>query len=251
MPVEIFDAHFHIIDPRYPLVASQGYLPNPYGCEQYLAEMTAYQLVGGAVVSGSFQAFDQGYLLAALERLGDHFVGVTQLPVEVTDEEIIRLHDLGVRALRFNVRRGGSEGVDQLQRMAWRVHEICGWHVELYVDSLQLQELYPVLCEIPKFCIDHLGLSQAGLPWLLRVVEQGGWVKACGFGRCDLDVPAALKQIYRVNPAALMFGSDLPGTRAPRRFGDSDVALIMDALGEEGAARVLRKNALERYSPGN
>ena len=36
--------------------------------------------MGGAVVSGSFQGFDQSYLLDALDQLGPSFVGVTQLP---------------------------------------------------------------------------------------------------------------------------------------------------------------------------
>jgi hypothetical protein len=28
--VPIFDAHFHIIDPRFPLVANQRFLPEPF-----------------------------------------------------------------------------------------------------------------------------------------------------------------------------------------------------------------------------
>jgi len=41
-----------------------------------------------AVVSGSFHGFDQSYLLDALALLGPGFVGVTQLPATVTDDEI-------------------------------------------------------------------------------------------------------------------------------------------------------------------
>ncbi len=78
----VFDAHFHIIDPQHPLVRNQGYLPEPFTCGEYRDACTALGLLvgGGAVVSGSFQAFDQGYLLAALAELGPGFVGVTQLP---------------------------------------------------------------------------------------------------------------------------------------------------------------------------
>ena len=37
-------------------------------------------VAGGAVVSGSFQAYDQTYLVDALQRLGDGFVGVAKVP---------------------------------------------------------------------------------------------------------------------------------------------------------------------------
>ena len=69
--LRVFDAHFHIIDSAFPLTANHGYLPGDYSCDDYLSRMQRYDLVGGAVVSGSFQGFDQGYLLAALARLAE------------------------------------------------------------------------------------------------------------------------------------------------------------------------------------
>lgn len=39
-------------------------------------------------------------------------------------------------------------------------------------------------------------------------------MKATCFGRVELDVENALKSIYEVNPDSLMFGTDLPSTRA-------------------------------------
>lgn len=57
-----------------------------------------------------FQAFDHTYLLAALKELGPNFVGVAQLPATVSDDELIPLNGAGVRAVRFNLKRGGSEG---------------------------------------------------------------------------------------------------------------------------------------------
>ena len=32
----LFDAHFHIIDPRFPLVPNRGYLPDRYTVSDYL-----------------------------------------------------------------------------------------------------------------------------------------------------------------------------------------------------------------------
>ena len=243
----VFDGHLHIIDPRFPLVPNRGYLPEPFTVEDYLYRTSTLDLVGGAVVSGSFQGFDQSYLLDALERLGPSFVGVTQLPARVTDEEVLRLREAGVRAVRFNLYRGGSEALDDLESLAFRVHELAGWHAELYVDSKDLPELEERLAALPRVTIDHLGMTRDGYPALLRLVEKGVKVKATGFGRIRLDVPTALREISAVDPGALIFGTDLPGTRAERPFEEADVDLILETFGDALASRVLHGNATSWY----
>ena len=247
---KLFDAHFHIIDPRFPLVPNRGYLPERYLVCDYLERTEAYDLVGGAVVSGSFQAFDQDYLVDALARLGTGFVGVTQLPHTVSDGEILELDLAGVRALRFNVKRGGSEDIRHLEKMAHRVHDLAGWHVELYVESRDLTELKPLLCSLPAFAIDHLGLSREGFDTLLALVECGARVKATGFGRVDFNVAQALREIHATNPEALMFGTDLPSTRAERPYSDSDFGLVIEALGADAAREVFHGNAARFYRSG-
>lgn len=196
----LFDAHFHIVDNRFPLTPNNGYLPDMFTVEDYINRMKVYNLVGGAVVSGSFQAFDQRYLVDALKWLGPSFAGVTQLPATVTDEELIALNRAGVAAVRFNLKRGGSEDVSQLENMAMRVFDVVGWHVELYVDAGELAGLYPVLLKLPAVSIDHLGLARAGLPILLKLAEHGVRIKASGFGRVDFAVGAVLKDLFRANP---------------------------------------------------
>ncbi|HEY5790097.1 MAG TPA: amidohydrolase family protein [Gammaproteobacteria bacterium] len=248
-PLRLFDAHFHVIDRRFPLVPNRGYLPDDFGCADYLAQARPLGVVGGAVVSGSFQACDQGYLRDALARLGPAYVGVTQLPPTVSDREILELDAAGVRAVRCNLFRGGSTDLAGLDRLARRVHELAGWHVELYVDSRELGGLHARLAALPALCIDHLGLYRDGLPDLLRLVERGARVKATGFGRGDLDIPATLRAVCALAPEALLFGTDLPSTRAPRPFEPADLELVVEALGRQLASRVLFDNAVALYRP--
>jgi Amidohydrolase len=229
--VAVFDAHLHIIDPRFPLVANQGYVPEPFTVDDYRA---AIDVIGGAVVSGSFQAFDQSYLLDALERLGPGFVGVTQLPATVTDEEILALDAAGVRAVRFNLHRGGSLDDD----LAHRVHELAGWHTEVYAGGRTLAAHEARLRGLPRLVVDHLGLDAAALPVLQRL---GCMVKATGFGRVDLDVAATLRTL---EPGKLMFGTDLPGTRARRPFEPADLELVAEI-----APAALADNARAWYRP--
>lgn len=243
----LFDSHMHIIDPRFSLIPNQGYLPEYFTCEDYRARTAEFTVVGGVIVSGSFQGTDQTYLLDALMRLGPGFVGVTQLPTTASDEQILALHAAGVRAIRFNLRRGGSAALQGLETMAQRVFDLVGWHAELYVDGRDLLELESRIRGLPKVSIDHLGVSKEGFTTLLRLVDTGVYVKASGFGRVDFPVPETLKAIHSRNPAALLFGTDLPSPRAPRPFRDTDVALVVESLGELGSRQALCENAMSFY----
>lgn len=245
--MRIFDSHLHIIDPAFPLIPNQGYLPDAFTVSDYQEATADLDVRGGAVVSGSFQGFDQTYLRDALPRLGGGFVGVTQLPADVSDDEVRSLHGVGVRAVRFNLYRGGSETLEHLEDLARRVFDLAGWHTELYLDTRSLPDLEDRLAALPRISIDHLGMSDAEQPALLRLVEGGTRVKATGFGRVDLDITAALRTIHAVNPAALLFGTDLPGTRARRPFQRSDLDLVGEALGSEASQAVLHDNAAAFY----
>lgn len=245
----LFDAHLHIIDPRFALVANDAYLPPAFTVQDYRRRTAGLSVVGGAVVTGSFQAFDQEYLLDALVRLGPGFVGVTQLPASASDEQIMSLAAVGVRAVRFNVRRGGSEMLAHLDALARRVYELAHWHSELYIDSRDLADLAGVVGALPKVSVDHLGLSREGLTHLLRLVEGGVYVKATGFSRGDLDVRTTLGALARANPTRVIFGTDLPSTRAPRAFSDHDIDLVVEAVGDDAAAAILHDNAHALYLP--
>lgn len=243
----VFDAHLHIIDPRFPLQPNAGFLPAPFRVAEYLARAVSLGIAGGAVVSASFQGCDRSYLTDALKALGPRFVGVIQLPSQVSDREILRLSRQGIRAVRLNLRRGGSVSIQHLEALAGRVYDLAGWHLELYADAEDLEDLRPRLLRLPAVSVDHLGLSARGFPNLLRLAEGGVRVKATGFGRVDFGVAQALESIYRVNPHALMFGTDLPSTRAPRPFLDEDLELVSAVLGDQAAKAVLWENARSFY----
>ena len=245
--MKIFDSHLHIIDPRFPLVANEGYLPPVFTVEDYQTVAQELSVVGGAVVSGSFQGFDQTYLIDVLGQLGKDYVGVTQIPHTITDDELQTLHAAGVRALRFNLKRGGSESVERLEEMAHRVYTLFRWHVELYIDSADLPELKNRLLKLPLLSIDHLGLTDKGHPELFQLVENGCRVKATGFGRIDFDPVPVMKNITTIQPTALLFGTDLPSTRAKVPFQSTDIHLITQNFDEADAHRILYENAYRWY----
>ncbi len=249
-PGEIFDSHCHIIDPRFPIIENQGYRPPDYPLADYLRQSRPLGVTAGAIVSGSFQGTDQSYLRALLPQLGPRWVGVTQIDPNAPDEEIAALARIGVRATRFNLFRGSIDNVDAVVALAQRVHAVGRWHAEMYADAAALRPHVARLQKLPRLVIDHLGMTEAGLPVVLDLVDAGVRIKATGFGRVTMNVPKALEAIARRSPDALMFGTDLPSTRARRPFEPADIALVRQVLGATLARKALWSNAVALYRPG-
>lgn len=250
---KIFDSHFHIIDPQYSLVENQGFLPDYYTVEEYRRELESMglELAGGAVVSGSFQGFDQSYFEGALAKLGKSFVGVTQLNPAADDAEIRRLDQIGIKNIRFNLFRGFNSSLQEIEKLSNRVYDLCGWKTELYLDASQMDDAFLALVfRLPKVSIDHLGMRKCEAERLKRFVSEGVPIRVTGFGRVDYsreEVQQLLAELYQENPGGLLFGSDLPSTRARYRFSVQDIHLIQEALGEEHAQNVLYHNGVSWY----
>ena len=245
--MKIFDSHFHIIDKNYPLLRLNNYLPPEFTVDDYLKRTEGLKVVAGALVAGSFQGFESDYMKSALGLLGKNFVGTIQIPATEPDENIIALNSAGIRGVRFNIMAGGSEKLENLEQLAHRIHELCGWHVELHIKSSDISDIYSLLTGLPSVSIDHLGYTGSGFDTLLKLVENGVKVKASGFGRVEFDVVTALSEIYSVDDGALMFGTDLPSTRAPRPFLESDINLIRENFDEVESNKIFYENAAVFY----
>lgn len=244
--LKLFDSIFHIIYYRFPIIENQGYLPPQFLPSDYLKFMSRYELLGGTVVSGSFQGFDTQYLISALSVLGKHYVGVINYNPHYTDLDIINLDKLGVKAIRFNVKRGTKDVIDLIEYASKRVFDLVNWHSEIYIDSKDIHSIKDKLLKIPRLAIDHLGLSK-GFNDVLSLVEKGAYVKASGFGRLDFDPVWAIKQILAINENACVFGSDLPSTRAQRPFLPSDIELINNNFDNSQSKKIFYENALKLY----
>ena len=245
--MKIFDSHFQIINPKFPLVENNGYLPPDFMIENYREKVKGFGIIGGAIVSGSFQKFDQEYLLDSLKKIGKNFFGVANIPIGMKNSELEKLNESNIRAVRFNLKRGGSESLGNMVELSNKLYESYGWHTELYVDSKDLKELKTTLEQIPKFSIDHLGLSQDGLKDLYYWAEKGVKIKATGFGRVDFNPITIMKKIYSVNPDSLMFGTDLPSTRAKEVFTYKHLERLKDNFSEDEQKRILYQNANDWY----
>jgi len=245
----VYDTHFHIIDMRFPVQENQGFFPPSFPAPDYQARTASLGIGGGTVVSGSFQGFDTGFMHEALKTLGPTFTGVIQIPSSASDQDILKLDAIGVRGVRFNLVRGGSADVADLENVARRVWELARWHVELYADARDLAPYVATLSALPAVSIAHLGLSDEGLPTLVQLAEKGMKVKATGFGRMTLDPVKGLRALVQANPECLMFGTDLPSQRARRPFLPSDIELMRDTIDASLHRKVFFENAVTFYRP--
>lgn len=246
----IFDSHFHIIDKKFQLLPNNNYVPVEFKISDYKEATKDLNIVGGAIVSGSFHGFDQDYLIDSLKNLGDNFVGVAQLPVDVSDAEILRLNSKNIKGIRFNIKRLDPINKKDIEYFAKRIFDLVGWHCEFYIESSQLGEYYSIIASLPSASLDHLGLSKDEFTKLLKLVEKGVKVKATGFGRINFNPLDAIKKIVSINPESLMFGTDLPSTRAYRPFSMRDVQLINENFSQKIQKKIFYDNAINFYKLG-
>ena len=99
------------------------------------------------------------------------WVGVAQLPYDVSNSEIEQLSKIGVRALRFNLFRGNSMESNSSDKknfeltmskvfsLAERVATVANWHAEFYADAQHLSPFVTQLTQLPRpIVLDHLGV---------------------------------------------------------------------------------------------
>ena len=108
-------------------------------------------------------------------------------------------------------------------------------------------EIKDIILELPQVSIDHLGLTKEGFEDLKDLVRNGVYVKATGFGRIEVDPLQTLKALMEINSNAIMFGTDLPSTRAKRPFEKSDIELIEKNFSKEEQEKIFYKNAMHFY----
>ncbi len=248
--IDVFDAHFHIIDHDYPIVENNGFKPDEFRLYDYFEQCRALDLEprGGAIVSGSFQGFDQDYLINALSHLPKTYVGVAQLPLTLSDEALKELHHYRIRAIRYNLYRNMVDTSWQAMiDFSRKVQAMFGWHTELYVDLAQFDQVFALIDALDQVVVDHLGFSEIKPAQLDRLLNRGVRFKASGFGRISMDPMAAMQHMMAINPGSVLFGTDLPGTRARRRISTDDIEQIQTRFDAASCRRIFVDNAAELY----
>ncbi len=259
-PAAGWDCHVHVFDSGEP-VRPGHYRPvdRPIGDIERLSG--AHGIGRLVLVQPSVYGTDNAVMLKALQASAGRHRGIVVVDPSVSDAELDRMHEAGVRGVRFNlVSPAGHTGdpLPALRALAPRLAER-GWHVQWYARAEQLSQLTEWQRASPvPFVLDHLAGLHAALPadapaWdaVAALASQGAWLKLSGWYRLGADAPYD-RLVPTIRRAAALFGprcvwgSDWPHTSfAPDRLPSYDSILqpVRAALGESATRSALAANA--------
>ena len=151
------DCHIHVYEEGYPLAKTATFAPPPAPASAYRDVQRTLGFSRAIVVQPTGYGFDNRCTLAAIAQLGDGARGIAVVPPDIGDDELQRLHDAGIRGVRFMMLPGGVLPWDALAEMSARIAPL-GWHIDLQLDGHDLPKHEAMLARLPsKLVIDHLG----------------------------------------------------------------------------------------------
>jgi D-galactarolactone isomerase len=185
VPAGACDCHVHVYEPRFDDGPTPG---TPFATAAMVRQVqAALGLQRVVIVQANAYGADNRGVIDALRCFSDDARGVVVVRADVADTELLAMHALGVRGVRFHLLRGGTLGWDDLDAVVARIRPL-GWHVQLQLDGWQLPQHAARLRALPvPVVIDHIGKYLAhGVPGLddpafvalQRLLDAGHcWVK--------------------------------------------------------------------------
>jgi predicted TIM-barrel fold metal-dependent hydrolase len=244
VPEDACDCHMHIYDSRFPIAPSATLKPADAKVDDYRLLQKRIGTTHNVVVQPSTYGTDNSCTLDAMAKIGATARGVAVVDTSVTDAELKRLHDLGVRGIRFNLVQAGATTVDMLEPLSKRVSDL-GWHVQIHMLGDQIAEIEGLLNRLPSpIVFDHMGRIPKGAGVIhptFRVIgnlidKDRAWVKLSG-AYMDTQVgpptyadSTKLAQAFaRAAPQRMVWGSDWPHPTEKVKPND---AILIDLLAE-------------------
>lgn len=224
LPAGTCDTHFHVFGPqaRYPMDPRRGYTPHECSLDDYRRVMAAIGIARGVIVQPSVYGTDNSATLDALREGGPEFRAIVVPAANVGDDELERMHGLGVRGVRLNLVNPQVVGVEDtlaiVRRMASR-----GWHLQVQLELGRDPDSLRAICakaQVPVV-VDHMGKvppSTRDHPLMDMLAAGACWVKLSAPYRVSAeaaphaDLTGLVRAMADANPDRLLWGSDWPHT---------------------------------------
>jgi D-galactarolactone isomerase len=196
------------------------------------------------IVQPSTYGTDNRCALDALVAIGPTARAVAVVDTSVSDAELKRMNDLGVRGIRFNLAQGAfATTPEMLEPLSRRVNDL-GWHIQINAPSAKIMEIKDILNRVPSpIVFDHLahipepeGTAHPLFAAVLALIDKGNtWVKLSGayadtkVGPPSYSDSSAVARAYvQKAPERLVCGSDWP--HPSERDNKPDDAILFDLL---------------------
>jgi predicted TIM-barrel fold metal-dependent hydrolase len=241
-PALACDSHCHVFGPaaKFPYDPKAAYTPEDAPFEALAGLHKKLGFERAVIVHASCHGPDMRATLDAIARSGGRYRGTAIIDSSYTDKDFQRMHEGGIRAVRFNFVRhlGGRPDMAFFQKTVQKL-KFLGWHLILHLDAQDLVELEDAFRRLPvPFVIDHMGrvkaadgLEQAPFRTLLSfLTNENAWVKICGAERVsskgppfDDAVPFG-RALVEAAPDRVLWGTDWPHPNV--RWMPDDAALL-------------------------
>lgn len=253
-----WDCHVHVFEPGAPALAGH-YTPGPAALHEVEALAAAHGIEHLVLVQPSVYGTDNSVMERALRSAGGRHRGVAVVAADVDDVILDRLHEAGVRGVRFNLVSPIGNDATDLLTLAPRLRER-GWHVQWYAARSHLPHIADLQVRTRlTFVLDHLAgqrVDEADTAQsrtaLRQLAAAGCWVKLSGWYRLGAAEPyasvaPAIRRIADLFGERMVWGSDWPHTAllpsAQSRFA-SLLQPVREALDPSEFARCLEGGRL-------
>lgn len=261
-PAHAADCHMHIYDPaRFPF-SGTAKAPSRAAVAQYrmLQKRTGTSRV--VIVTPRNYVTDNRATVDAIAQLGPDARGVAVVHPTVTDAELKKLNDGGIRGIRFSISDPKVAVVkpDMIEPLAKRVAGL-GWHIQFNMTGQQIVEMAGLLRRLPtQMVFDHLanpplpaGVTHASHGIVRELLDQRkAWVKLSGaYSNTKVGAPsypeatAIARDFVRAAPERLVWGSDWPHPSLDDDHKPDD-ALLFDLLAVWAPEEAVRNRILVR-----
>ncbi len=271
-PPGAVDAHCHVFGPgdTFPYAPERKYTPCDGPKEKLWALRDHLGLSRNVIVQATCHGADNRALVDALEDSGGLARGVATVRKDVTTEELQRLHDAGVRGVRFNFvkRLVDKLPFDSLEQISQKIAPF-GWHVVIYFEAPELPQLYEFFASLPTdVVVDHMGRPDISKPidgeefsLFLRLLEENEnfWCKVSCPERLTQqasysydDVVPFARHVVETFPDRVLWGTDWPHPNMLSHTPDEGVLLDFVpriATTAEYQQKLLVDNPMRLYWP--
>jgi len=163
-PPGAVDAHCHVFGPGdvFPYAPGRKYTPCDGSKEDLFRLRDFLGFDRNVIVQATCHGADNRALLDAIAHSGGRARGVATVTRDITTGELERLHEGGVRGVRFNFVKRLVDRLphDALKEIAAKIAPL-GWHIVIYFEAAELAELADVFLALPApLVVDHMGTPQ-------------------------------------------------------------------------------------------
>lgn len=243
VPPGAVDAHCHVFGPGdiFPFAPERKYTPCDAGREQLFALRDFLGFDKNVVVQATCHGTDNSALLDVLEHSEDRARGVVTVGPDIASGELARMHDLGVRGVRFNyVKRLVDPKPDDYYKAIIDKIRPLGWHVVLYFEPADLTEKSEFFASLDvPIIVDHMGrpdvsqaLNNPEFELFLQFMRDNPnvWTKVSCPDRLTVsgpplytDVIPFAKTVVDEFPDRVLWGTDWPHPNMKKEMPDDGI----------------------------